>query len=181
MSECCLANPTRADSAVNDPMGARLMMISSGVTWRSRRLGQTELDVRRSRQKPGTMDGVRPKTHRPGMEPRNRGGDPPPRRAARRWTVEDRRVGLLGGAMVCCAVCGTRIVRAAAAVSRRYSAAYQRDWGRSPRRNGTTFPDARAGFLCKACSTASIRASGPKGFLSSALPPVSSSNLETSA
>lgn len=106
------------------------MMIYSGVTCRRRRLREIELDVRRSRQEPGTMDGVRPKTHRPGMEPRNRGGDAPPRRAARRWTVEDRRLGGPGGIVVCCAVRRARSFRAAAAVSLGHGAALSTRLGR---------------------------------------------------
>src|SRR6516165_3155576 len=52
------------------------------------------------------------------MESRNRGGDAPPRRAADGWAVEDRRLGGLGGIVVCCAVRCAHSLRATAAVIR---------------------------------------------------------------
>jgi len=110
------AEPIRVDFAVPDSMGTRLKMIYSNVTcWRCR-LGQTELDFCRSGQQSG-IDGARPKTHRPGMEPRNRGGDAPPPRASRGWTVENRRMDGAGRVVVYCTLRCARAFRAAAALS----------------------------------------------------------------
>src|SRR6516164_5411715 len=93
-------------------------MIYSSMTRQRRRPGEAELDVLRSRPEPRTTDGARPETHRPGMEPRNRGGGARPRRAPRRWAVEDRRVGGPGRVVVCRVVRRDRFVRAAATMSR---------------------------------------------------------------
>jgi hypothetical protein len=98
-----------------DPMGPRLMMIHSSVTCRRSRLGKTELDFCRSRQQSGIY-GTRPKTHRPGMEPRNRGRGAPPR-PARDWTVENRRMDSAGRVVVHCILRCARFLRAVAAMS----------------------------------------------------------------
>src|SRR6266404_4266554 len=67
---------------------------------------------------PRLHDGARSQAYRPRMEPRDRGGESPPRCPARRRAVEDYRVGGAGGAVVRRAVRGAGLVRTGAALKR---------------------------------------------------------------